>query len=110
MKTPAGRECRYFYGDYYRGREQEECRLLATASPPLPWKPELCATCPVPDIIRNNACQHMVLVPGLERNFPFIKKQVKVRTYCTQTNREGFDPNIGCGECHPIPPEFTIGS
>ena len=31
MKTPAGTECKYFYGDYYRGRNHEECRLLGAA-------------------------------------------------------------------------------
>jgi hypothetical protein len=31
MRTPAGTECKYFYGDYYRGRSQEECRLLAAS-------------------------------------------------------------------------------
>ena len=34
MRTPAGKECQYFYGDYYRGRNQEECRLLSDATPP----------------------------------------------------------------------------
>jgi len=104
MRTPAGKECRYFYGDYYRGRNSEECRLLASAS--LPWQPSLCFTCPVPDIQRANACTHMILEPRLERRLPLFKRQVQVRTYCTKTDREGFDPHIGCGECHPFPPVF----
>ena len=39
MRTPAGKECKYFYGNYFRGRKTEECRLLResaqswTASP-----------------------------------------------------------------------------
>ena len=101
MRTPAGKECRYFYGDYYRGRNQEECRLLELAS--LSWKPELCSTCPVPDILMANACPHMILEPKLERPFPFIKQQVKVKTFCTKTLRDNFDPHIGCGECHELP-------
>lgn len=107
MRTPAGKECQFFYGDYYRGREHEECRLLQSASPPLPWKPEMCATCPVPEILMANACRHMILVPRLERSLPFLKRQVKVKAYCSKTGREGFDPHIGCGECHPLPPVFT---
>lgn len=106
MRTPAGKECRYFYGDYYRGRSQEECRLLGSASPPLHWVPDLCQTCPVPEILLANACDHLVLDPRLERSFPFLKRQVRVKTYCKKTNRSGFDPHIGCGECHPLPPEF----
>ena len=107
MRTPAGKECRFFYGDYYRGRSHEECRLLTAAQPPLTWSPDLCKTCPVPDILRANACTHMVLDPRLERPFPFIKRQVRVRAYCTKSLREGFDPHIGCGECHPLPPAFS---
>jgi len=105
MRTPAGKECRYFYGDYYRGRAREECRLLASAS--LPWKPAFCRTCPVPDILRANACQYMILEPHLARPFPFIQQQVRVDPYCTKTGRSGFDPHIGCGECHPLPSIFT---
>jgi hypothetical protein len=106
MRTPAGKECRYFYGDYYRGRQHEECRLLGAADPPLPWSADLCKTCPVPNILLANACPYMVLQPRLERPFPFIKRQVSVRTFCTRTERAGFDPHIGCGECHPLPPVF----
>lgn len=106
MKTPAGKECRFFYGDYYRGRKNEECRLLDSAAPPLPWKPDLCKDCPVPDILLANACPHLQLQPSLARPFPFIHQQVRVQPYCTQTRRSGFDPHIGCGECHPLPAIF----
>jgi hypothetical protein len=103
MRTPAGKECRFFYGDYYRGRQHEECRLLESSTPPLPWSPDLCRTCPVPEILMANACPNMVLEPRLERSLPLFKRQVKVSAYCIKTLREGFDPHIGCGECHPIP-------
>lgn len=104
MRTPAGKDCRYFFGDYYRGRHREECSLLAAASPQLPWEPRLCETCPVPDILLANACQNMTLRPSLERQFPLIgKKQVRIRTYCSLSDKEGFDPHIGCGQCHPLP-------
>lgn len=106
MRTPAGKECRYFYGDYYRGRHDEECRLLKDASPPLPWKPELCFSCPVPEILLANACMYLKLQPQLSRPFPFVKRRVQVEAYCSKNNRSGFDPHIGCGECHPLPPAF----
>jgi len=107
MRTPAGKECRYFYGDYYRGREHEECRLLNAENPSLPWKPNLCFICPVPAILQANACSHLQLQPSLARPFPFIKQEVRVKPYCQKTNRSGFDPHIGCGECHPLPDVFT---
>lgn len=107
MRTPAGKECRYFYGDYFRGREREECRLLDSASPPLAWKPSLCFTCPVPGILRANACEQMILEPSLVRPFPFLKTAVKINTHCRKTQRSGFDPHIGCGECHSLPDAFA---
>lgn len=107
MITPAGKECRYFYADYHRGREHEECRLLEAASPPERWTPDLCFTCPVPDIVRANACSHMVLEGRVERPFPYIKRKVRVKAYCTKTLRDVPEPQIGCGECHPLPPIFS---
>ena len=107
MRTPAGKECSFFYGDYYRGRSHEECRLLESASPPLPWNAELCSTCPIPDILLSNSCSHLILQPRLERPFILGKKQVRVGVSCTKTGRNGFDPHIGCGECHPLPPIFS---
>ncbi len=106
MRTPAGKECRYFYGDYHRGRKHEECRLLATANPPQRWTPDLCVTCPVPDILLANACKYMVLQPEVTRPFPFVRRKVSIQTFCSKTERQGFDPFIGCGECHPLPPVF----
>jgi len=107
MRTPAGKECRFFYGDYYRGRHQEECRLLKDAIPPLPWNPALCFSCPVPAILQANACTHLQLKPGLTRPFPFLKQEVKVSAHCQKTGRAGFDAHIGCGECHPLPDVFV---
>lgn len=107
MRTPAGKECRYFYGDYYRGRAHEECRLLASAIPPLAWKASLCDTCPVPEILQANACPNMLLTPSLVRTFPFIRQQVQIRAYCQKTQRSVSEPQVGCGECHPLPAVFN---
>lgn len=83
--------------------------MLQSASPPLPWKPHMCSACPVPEILQANACTRLVLEPHLTRPFPFMKQEVRVKTYCSQTRRTGFDPHIGCGECHPLPQIFTEG-
>ena len=107
MHTPAGKECSYFFGDYFRGRTREECRLLLDSTPPLAWKPELCESCPVPEIQIANACTYMELVPKLGRPLPFMKSKVQVSVYCKKTERSGFDPHTGCGECHRLPPVFT---
>ena len=107
MRTPAGKECPYFFGDYYRGRNHEECRLLAMSIPPQPWKPELCNTCPVPEIVLANACPFLQLSGHLERTFPLFKQKVVVKAYCDKTHRDVKVPEIGCGECHPLSAIFT---
>jgi len=109
MRNPAGKECRYFYGNYFRGRSQEECRLLSAANPPITWRPALCTTCPVPGILLSNACESMVLEPRLVRPLMIRKQQVAVKTYCTKSERSGFDPHIGCGECHTLSAIFKEG-
>ncbi len=102
MKTPAGTECIYFYGDYYRGRNHEECRLVGPA-----WNRKLCQTCPVPSILMANACEFMKLRAEVAHPFAAVlRRRVRVSTFCEKTQRKGFDPHIGCGECHPLPPVF----
>ncbi|MCX6059461.1 MAG: hypothetical protein NTW69_15075 [Chloroflexi bacterium] len=107
MKTPAGRECPHFFGDYYRGRNVEECRLLQLHSQT--WSPDLCKTCPVPDIARANSCQNMQLKVMVARPFTAIfQRRVQVTAFCDKSKRDVAEPQIGCGECHELPFEFEI--
>ncbi|MEA3349827.1 MAG: hypothetical protein U9Q82_04320 [Chloroflexota bacterium] len=106
MRTPAGNECPYFYGDYYRGREHEECRLLP-ADQARKWTPQLCATCPVPGITQANSCENMILHASIYKPFFIFKARVQIQAYCTKTQRDVPEPHIGCGECHPLPPVFA---
>jgi len=103
MRNPAGVECRYFYGNYFRGQSHEECRLIGSAQPPLNWKPDLCKTCPVPGILRANACPNLVL-EGKVRSILGIYRRVQVKAWCTLSKKEVKEPHIGCGLCHTIPP------
>jgi hypothetical protein len=107
MRTPAGRECPYFHGDYYRGRNVEECRLLKASGQA--WSGDLCKTCPVPDIARANSCQHMQLKAVVERSLlAFFQKRVRVSAFCEKTKRDVPEPHIGCGECHDLPFTFEV--
>lgn len=101
MRTPTGRECRFFYGNYFRGREQEECRLLADSRPLQPWTSDLCATCPVPDILQANACEHMVLHARVTRGLLGLRRRVQVTAYCLKRQAAVDEPHVGCGLCHP---------
>lgn len=107
MRTPSGIDCQYFFGDYYRGRNREECRLLAVSNSGNEWKADLCKTCPVPGILRANACPNMVLKARVERIFWVFSKRVSVTAECKLTQKTVAEPHIGCGQCHPLPPEFS---
>lgn len=101
MKVPTtGKECPYFYADYHRERHHEECRLIADSDPA--WELKYCKTCPVPDIVRANACPHMILSGEIKTGFLGLNPHVEVSAYCTKSHEEVEDPFVGCSECHPI--------
>ena len=73
-----------------------------SAVSPLNWTPDLCSTCPVPEILLANACEYLLFEPVLTRPFPYTRRKVSVKTRCTKTLREVPEPEIGCGDCHPV--------
>lgn len=101
MYTPAGTECPFYYEDFYRGRSKQECRLIGRNPRSRPWKPELCARCPVPEILRANACPNMVLDARVVRRWLGLVHHVEVYAVCTKHEVEVNDPYVGCGHCHP---------
>ena len=61
MITPAGKECRFYYQDYFRGRSEQECRLIK-ANPRSPkLQPKDCATWPVPYMLKANSILNLSL-------------------------------------------------
>jgi hypothetical protein len=107
VRTPAGNDCDYFYGDYYRGRSQEECRLLKEYSQE--WKPVLCKTCPVPSILRANSCENMKIKARVTRPAKALFQiRVDVSAFCQKSQRNVSEPHIGCGDCHPVLPKIIV--
>jgi hypothetical protein len=100
MRTPAGFECRYFYGNYFRGRNEEECRLITPATAHL-WSSDLCRSCPVPALLRANACPHLILEGNVQKTMLGLVKKIKVSAYCSKSAEVVTEPQIGCGQCHP---------
>ncbi len=100
MRTPAGKDCKYYFEDHFRGREKQECRLLQRNPQGGRWKPAHCRDCPVPDIMRQNACPNMALEGRVHKSLLGLREQIKIYAICTSTLREVTDPAIGCGECH----------
>ena len=109
MKTPAGTECPHFYGDYFRGKNVEECRLLKAAGQK--WSPDLCKTCPVPGVTRANACEHLRLSASIGRPITAVfQRRVQLAPFCEKSKKPVSEPHVGCGECHALPFKFDIKS
>ena len=99
MKTIAGRECSFYYADFHRGRNRQECRLLArnTASPR--WEPKDCMSCRVPDILWANASEHLELTGEVKIGLLGFGRRVEIRAWCTQHDIPITDPFVGCERC-----------
>ncbi|MCJ7696318.1 MAG: hypothetical protein MUO40_12975 [Anaerolineaceae bacterium] len=108
MKTPYGKECPYFYGDYYRGRQFEECRLINKPDAFSNWDNKLCKDCKVPGIIMANACPNMTLNADVKNVFLGLFRKVKVTAYCSKSHSEVKKPEVGCGYCHRLPDQFVL--
>ncbi|PJF46947.1 MAG: hypothetical protein D6709_01285 [Chloroflexi bacterium] len=100
MKTPAGKECRFYYADYHRGNEKQECRLIGRNPEGGQWHPSHCNVCPVPDILRQNACPHLALEGRVARSLLGLRERVVVYAVCTKHLTEVSAPEVGCGRCH----------
>jgi hypothetical protein len=100
MKTPFGKECKYYYADYFRGRESAECRLLSDNPESDQWFAALCQTCPVPDILRVNQCPHLHLYGRVAKTLFGLSKKVEVEGFCELSFVEVAEPRVGCGQCH----------
>jgi hypothetical protein len=101
MILPDGRDCKFFYANYYRGRNFEECRALTSQEDKREWKIAFCDACPLPDYLRNNSCENIVYSVFVAKSL--FKKKIKVKAWCQLVHEPVDDPNIGCGHCHRTP-------
>lgn len=99
MRTPAGTDCRYYYEDFHRGRETQECRLVKGNPRSPTWSPDMCERCPVPEILRANGSPNMRLELVERRRFGLFKR-LEVEAYCLKHAREIEDPIVGCDACN----------
>ncbi|CAG0942484.1 hypothetical protein ANRL1_00955 [Anaerolineae bacterium] len=100
MKTPYGQECKYYYADYYRGKNTQECRLILANPSSDAWKPALCQTCPVPEILRANACPNLAFRGRVGKSFFGMLQKIKIESACREYRVEVKQPKVGCGKCH----------
>lgn len=95
MRTPAGKECRYYYEDFHRGRNIQECRLVKENPESERWHPNDCERCPVPDILMANADPNMELKLTIKRGFLGLTRKMDVEARDTRTGEIIEDPYVG---------------
>lgn len=74
--------CRFYYEDYFRGRETLECRL-PKAPGSLRWQRNICDSCPVPNILRETNCPHLALEGTIRKRFGLLER-MEVFAVCTK--------------------------
>ncbi len=99
MITPAGKECRYYYEDFHRGRNRQECRLIAKRSGGHAWRPSDCAHCPVPGILWANASPNLLLQAEIKPGLLGLGRRVEVTAHCRRHGQIITDPYVGCAAC-----------
>ena len=105
MITPAGSDCPYYYEDFHRGRGKQECRLIERTPNGGSYSPDLCTNCRVPRIVLANACPNMILEARVGSFFLGLKKKVDISAFCTRSEADVQELEIGCGQCHlNLPP------
>jgi hypothetical protein len=102
MRTPAGFECEFFHGDYFRGRNVEACRLIERNPRSERWTRGLCKDCPVPRVLRANSCKHLRLEATVIKTLLGLGRKVQVHAYCTKSLQDVAEPEVGCGQCHSL--------
>lgn len=100
MRTPFGSECRFYYEDYHRGRDTQECHLVQQSSSRGNWSSQLCKRCPLPIIQQSNSCDNMVLSGQVRNGFLGLMRSMKISSYCSKAGNNVEEPQIGCGQCH----------
>lgn len=104
MKTPYGAECKFYYADFNRGRNLQECRLLNDKK----WTADLCKSCRAPRIQTANACQHLILDARIDNGILGLNRKVVITASCSKSNLAVKEPAIGCGQCHESKLDFKL--
>jgi hypothetical protein len=107
MKTPDGRECKFYHEDFHRGREVQQCRIPKRETS-AEWQPSDCVRCPVPDILLANASPELQLNLEIKRGWWGFGYRVTAHATCRKHKIAIADPMIGCPECNAERPGFNL--
>jgi hypothetical protein len=100
MRTPAGKECRFYYEDFHRRSGTMECRLVKANPASMHWQPRDCSKCPVPDILNANASKDMELTLTIKPKLLGLGRELHVTASCIRHRNPIQDPYIGCVQCN----------
>jgi hypothetical protein len=99
MITPAGKECRFYYEDFYRGSSEQLCRLIRNNPRSPSWQPKDCSNCPVPEILRANSSPDLVLEGIVKKGVLGMNRHVAVKAFCSRHLVDVESPEVGCPQC-----------
>lgn len=108
MQTPAGKECRFYYEDFHRGRNIQECRLVRGEVESMHWRPRDCTGCPVPDILNANASPNLELRLLIKPRLLGLGRQHQISARCIKHRIPIDDPFLGCPQCAEERPSLDI--
>ncbi len=89
-------DCRYYHEDYHRGRDVKECRLPKGRNS-APWNPNVCNSCPVPDILRTANSLHLAL-EGTIKHRLLLGDRMEVFAICIRHRRQLDNARL-CPDC-----------
>ncbi|PJF42243.1 MAG: hypothetical protein CUN55_10285 [Phototrophicales bacterium] len=107
MRTPSGRLCDYYYEDFHRGRNVQECRI-PKGERSVPWQPEYCTKCPIPDILRANASPNLELTLTIRSIWLGFGRKMLVEAWCRKHDIPISDPYVGCKICNDERPGLAL--
>ncbi|MCU0481044.1 MAG: hypothetical protein MUE54_07515 [Anaerolineae bacterium] len=108
MRTPAGTECKYYYQDFHRGREIQECRLIKQNPNSLNWHPKDCSACRVPEILHANSSPYLELTLTIHNRFLGFGRNLKLEAYCAKHKIPIENPIVGCPKCAENRPALDL--
>lgn len=108
MRTPDGKECRYYHADFHRGRNLQECRLANENPNSEQWHPKDCRICPVPQILNANASPDMQLQLTIKSGLLGLGRKMNVTAQCLKHRIPVEDPFTGCPQCNAERPGLDV--
>ena len=97
MRTPAKKDCTYYYEDFNRGADIRQCRIARPRESD-PWRDGHCARCPVPGIEAASGGPLLDLTLTVRSGRFGRKPKFDVVAWCVMHGPIA-DPFVGCLEC-----------